>query len=150
MIFRTTLTIQMLKIKAMINRKHKLVIIVSLITIILIITYSVLLNKPEYIQTFNIKTYEQEVEEFSSQKIFGYERYMGSIKSSKMAKKYALEIWVEIYGKKVYKMKPYIVYWDKESRTWLVTGTLKDSLGGVPYIIFSENKGEIIAVWHTR
>ena len=68
------------------KRKRKLVIIVSLATIILIIICSVLLNKSEQVQTFNIKTYEQEVEEFSSQKIFGYARYVGSIKSSNMAK----------------------------------------------------------------
>ena len=150
MIFRTILIIPMLRIKTMMKRKRKLVIIVSLATIILIIICSVLLNKSEQVQTFNIKTYEQEVEEFSSQKIFGYARYVGSIKSSNMAKKYALEIWLDIYGRGVRKTKPYKVYWDKESRTWLVTGTLKDSFGGVPYIIFSENEGEIIAVWHTR
>lgn len=150
MIFRTILIIPMLRIKTMMKRKRKLVIIVSLATIILIIICSVLLNKSEQVQTFNIKTYEQEVEEFSSQKIFGYARYVGIIKSSNMAKKYALEIWLDIYGRGVCKTKPYKVYWDKESRTWLVTGTLKDSFGGVPYIIFSENEGEIIAVWHTR
>lgn len=141
----------MLKIKTMIKRKHKLVIIASLITVILIITSSVLFNKPELVQPFNIKTYEQEVEEFSSQKIFGYTRYMGNIKSYKMAKKYALEIWLELYGERVREMKPYKVYWDNENNAWLVTGTLKKNLlGGKPYIIFSENDGEIIAVWHTR
>ena len=94
MIFRTILIIPMLRIKTTMKRKRKLVIIVSLATIILIIICSVLLNKSEQVQTFNIKTYEQEVEEFSSQKIFGYARYVGSIKSSNMAKKYALEIWI--------------------------------------------------------
>ena len=58
------------------KRKHKLGIIVSWATIILIIICSVLFNKLEQVQTFNIKTYEQEVEEFSSQKVFGYARYM--------------------------------------------------------------------------
>lgn len=135
----------------MMKRKHKLGIIVSWATIILIIICSVLFNKLEQVQTFNIKTYEQEVEEFSSQKIFGYTRYMGNIKNFKMAKKYALEIWVEVYGREVYKMKPYKVYWDDENKVWLVTGTKrKNKLGGIPYIIFSKDDGEIIAVWHTR
>ena len=135
----------------MMKRKRKLVIIVSLATIILIIICSVLLNKSEQVQTFNIKTYEQEVEEFSSQKIFGYARYVGSIKSSNMAKKSALEIWLDIYGRGVCKMKPYKVYWDDENKVWLVTGTKrKNKLGGIPYIIFSKDDGEIIAVWHTR
>lgn len=133
------------------KRKHKLIIIASLISVILIITYSVLFNKLEQIQSFNIKTYEQEIEEFSSQKIFGYTRYIGNIESSKMAKKYALQIWLEVYGKEVQRMKPYKVYWDDENNAWLVTGTLKkNKLGGIPYIIFSKDDGEIIAVWHTR
>lgn len=133
------------------KRKHKLIIIASLISAILIITYSVLFNKLEQIQSFNIKTYEQEIEEFSSQKIFGYTRYIGNIESSKMAKKYALQIWLEVYGKEVQRMKPYKVYWDDENNAWLVTGTLKkNKLGGIPYIIFSKDDGEIIAVWHTR
>ena len=103
------------------------------------------------IKRFNIKTYEQEIEEFSSQKIFGYTRYIGNIESSKMAKKYALQIWLEVYGKEVQRMKPYKVYWDDENNAWLVTGTLKkNKLGGIPYIIFSKDDGEIIAVWHTR
>jgi hypothetical protein len=141
----------MLKIKIMMKRKHKLIIIASLISVILIITYSVLFNKLEQIQSFNIKTYEQEIEEFSSQKIFGYTRYIGNIESSKMAKKYALQIWLEVYGKEVQRMKPYKVYWDDENNAWLVTGTLKkNKLGGIPYIIFSKDDGEIIAVWHTR
>lgn len=42
-----------------------------------------------------------------------------------MAKKYALQIWLEVYGKEVQRMKPYKVYWDDENNAWLVTGTLK-------------------------
>lgn len=76
---------------------------------------------------------------------------MGNIKNSAIAKKYALKIWLEVYGERVQRMKPYKVYWDDENNAWLVTGTLrKNKLGGIPYVIFSKDDGEIIAVWHTR
>lgn len=148
MIYHMTLIIQSLKIKTI---KNKLFIIVPLIVIILIVTCLGLFNKSEQIQQFDIKTYEQEIEDFSAKKKFGYIRCMGNIKSAAIAKKYALKIWLEVYGERVQKMKPYNVYWDDENNAWLVTGTLrKNKLGGIPYVIFSKDDGEIIAVWHTR
>lgn len=148
MIYHMTLIIQSLKIKTI---KNKLLIIVPLIVILLIVTCLGLFNKSEQVQQFDIKTYEQEIKDFSAKKKFGYIRCMGNIKSAATAKKYALKIWLEVYGERVQKMKPYNVYWDDENNAWLVTGTLrKNKLGGIPYVIFSKDDGEIIAVWHTR
>lgn len=148
MIYHMTLIIQSLKIKTI---KNKLFIIVPLIVIILIVTCLGLFNKSEQVQPFDIKTYEQEIKDFSAKKKFGYIRCMGNIKNSTIAKKYALKIWLEVYGERVQRMKPYKVYWDDENNAWLVTGTLrKNKLGGIPYVIFSKDDGEIIAVWHTR
>ncbi len=65
MIYHMTLIIQSLKIKTI---KNKLFIIVLLIVIILIVTCLGLFNKSEQVQPFDIKTYEQEIKDFSAKK----------------------------------------------------------------------------------
>ena len=65
MIYHMTLIIQSLKIKTI---KNKLFIIVPLIVILLIVTCLGLFNKSEQVQQFDIKTYEQEIKDFSAKK----------------------------------------------------------------------------------
>jgi len=95
---------------------------------------------------FTLLTYERYLEEFPS------DRYMGTIKNSKDAKQKALAVWIEVYGKQVKWKWPYKVSYDLENGAWFVMGTLEFwyDFGGVPYIIFQEADGKVLAVWHDK
>ena len=138
--------------KRAISKKVQLIdAIVIFISILIFSRLFVCIYNSNQVKSFSIHEYEEEITDFSSEKIFGYTRKMGEIANSHVAKEYAQEIWIEVYGENVKDKKPYKVYWDNENNVWLVTGTLKKHwLSGVPHIIFSKNDGEIIAVWHTR
>lgn len=136
--------------------RDKKIIIISVILIVVLILGALFISIHNYkvqnqVQSFSVQEYKQEITDFSSNKIFGYVRKLGEIISAETAKEYAQKIWLEIYGEHIKKCRPYKVYWDEENDNWLVEGTLrKNVLGGVPYIIFSKNDGEIVAVWHER
>lgn len=76
---------------------------------------------------------------------------MGIIKDDKDAKPKAEEIWIEVYGNKIKDKKPFIVYYDRDTECYLVTGSVPKKVdGGKPYIIFQEKDGLILAVWHDK
>ena len=76
---------------------------------------------------------------------------VGSVDSAAAARKAAVKVWNEIYGKHhIEGEKPYKVKYDAEHEVWHVNGTLHGaSLGGVAEILIEKN-GKIIAVWHGK
>ena len=66
------------------------------------------------------------------------------------AVKIAEAIWLPMFGKSIYKYKPYNVGLENDS-IWIVQGTLKaDRVGGVPVIRLNKANCMIIEVYHSE
>ena len=64
--------------------------------------------------------------------------------------KIAEDIWLPIYGKSIYRKKPFIVKLIDNS-VWVVKGTLKArKVGGVPYIEIQKCDGKVLKVTHSK
>lgn len=64
--------------------------------------------------------------------------------------KIAEAIWLPIYGKSIYRKKPFVAELVDNS-TWVVKGTLlKGKVGGVPYIEIQKCDGKILTVTHGK
>ncbi len=98
------------------------------------------------VQEFDIDDYDSYLAEFSSDLQFE------EIKNAKEAKAVAEEVWKDKFDKSFFDNKPYEVFYDAESDTWLVKGVLRSLpyqavVGGVPYVIIHSD-GSVLAVWH--
>lgn len=97
---------------------------------------------------FSIEEYAYYINEFPTTKILNSERKVGDINTFKDAKEQAEIIWTEIFGEQAKREKPYKVYFDNNSKVWLVKGTLKSNyIGGVLNIIMTQKDGKILAIW---
>lgn len=65
------------------------------------------------------------------------------------AKKVAEAIWLPIYGKNIFKYRPFVATLKGDS-CWIVQGTLESSLGGVPYIELRKDNCQVILVTHGK
>lgn len=63
--------------------------------------------------------------------------------------KIAEAIWLPIYGEKIYTKKPFVAKLESKKK-WIVTGTLQNQKGGVPYIEIQKDDGKILMVTHTK
>jgi hypothetical protein len=75
------------------------------------------------------------------------------VPDSETAIKIAEAVWFPIYGKRIYKQKPYVVRY--ENGIWFVNGSLNMSseeivVGGVAYIEICKADGKILNVYHTK
>ena len=62
----------------------------------------------------------------------------------------AKAIWLPIYGKSIYKEKPYIAYLNKDD-IWVVKGTFnRKGFGGVSYAFIRRKDGKIIYIIHSK
>ena len=60
-------------------------------------------------------------------------------------------LWVETYGEQVKEEKPYQVFYDENSDSWLIQGTLRaNSVGGVANFLAEGKTGKVLAVWHEK
>jgi hypothetical protein len=73
----------------------------------------------------------------------------GYVSSSETAIKIAEAVWLPIYGEKIYKKRPFEAELKSDS-VWIVRGTLKQGLGGVPYIEIQVKDGKVLKVTHSR
>ena len=71
------------------------------------------------------------------------------VPSDKVAIKIAEAVWLPIYGEKVLNYKPYVATL-KDKKIWIVTGTLKNGLGGVPYAEIQKSDGKILTISHGK
>ena len=79
----------------------------------------------------------------------GYKPSEGYVPNAETAVKIAEAVWLPIYGKKIYKEKPFKAILKDE--TWFVTGSLpKGSLGGVAEAEISKDNGCIIKISHSK
>ena len=81
---------------------------------------------------------------------FSYSGTVERISDEETAIEKAEEVWLGVFGGNIIEKKPYVAYYDAETDTWLVKGTLPDnSFGGVPYAII-QSDGQVLAVWHDK
>lgn len=113
---------------------------------ILCVAYQIVFDKNTVQGEFSIEDYKQFIEEFSS------DIALGSINSAKEAKRQAATIWSSLYGTSAkYIYQPYVVYFDSSNKIWLVKGSvLFRENGGAPYILFEQETGKVLAVWHEK
>ena len=62
--------------------------------------------------------------------------------------KVAEAIWLPIYGRFIYKSKPFKA--TLKDGIWIVKGTLKKSKGGVPYAEIQKSDCKFLKVTHTK
>lgn len=124
------------------------IIFVVLFCIILLIGGVIFLSffsSEQKVESFDVADYYDYIVQFPSDKI------LGPVDSEEVAKEKAQEVWLELYGESVEEKKPYTVFFDESSETWLVKGSLpKDRIGGVPYILIEKLDGKVLAIWHSK
>ncbi len=129
--------------------KKPMIILIIMILILLICVICIKLNirNSEYVGSFNLYDYSDYICEFPFDKEFG------PVDSASTAKKYAEQIWIEQFGENVLREKPYEVYFDSTSDTWLIKGNeptsfFENNKTGVAYLIIRKENGAVLAVWH--
>ncbi len=128
--------------------KHKGILICSLVILALLIVLAVVFivnNKAPDVKAFEIDDYSDIIKEFPS------EENLGSISDAKELVKKAEALWIKQFGNRVKKEKPYQVFYDEKSGTWLVRGSLKGtSNGGTANILVENDTGRVLALWHDK
>ena len=71
------------------------------------------------------------------------------VPDAKTAIKIAEAIWLPIYGEKIYKEMPFIATL-KNSKVWIVKGTLRFTKGGTAYIEIQKKDCKILEVYHEK
>ncbi len=75
-------------------------------------------------------------------------RIDGLIQTDSTALKIAEAVWLQFFGKKIYKELPFRV--SMKDSIWIVQGTSKYEQGGVVYIEIQAKDGKIITMYHTK
>ena len=118
--------------------------VVSILCVVWIFMIIGKYKTPE-VQSFDASEYQCFVEDFPS------EDNIGPISDSKDLLEKVEAIWIEKYGERVKKQKPYHVFYDEKNGIWLVQGTLHFyEFGGVANILVENDTGKILAVWHEK
>lgn len=127
------------------RKKYIFIISIGIAAIIISMAFIYKKFNKTKVGTFSINDYKEYIEEFPSDK------QTLPIDDAKVALMEAERIWLDIYGKEVKDKKPYKVFWDKDSDTWLIRGSLPKNMdGGVPYILIRKSDGKVLAVWHDK
>jgi hypothetical protein len=79
-----------------------------------------------------------------------YKTYQGDVPDSETAISIALGNWLQRYGRKIFKSKPFNAKLNSDS-IWIVSGSLKHiTMGGVPYAEIRKSDGQILKITHER
>jgi hypothetical protein len=70
---------------------------------------------------------------------------LGFVQDPKTAIKVAEAIWLPIYGKLIYKYKPFVANL-KDDKVWIVEGTVKEEKGGGPYMEIQKSDCKVLKV----
>jgi hypothetical protein len=102
-------------------------------------------NKLPETKAFDVGDYQYYIDKFPS------EDNLGFISDSKDLLKKVEVIWINKYGERIKKQKPYQVFYDKANGIWLVQGTLRSNMmGGVANILVDNDTGRVLALWHDK
>lgn len=72
----------------------------------------------------------------------------GLVGDKETALKIAEAVWLPVYGKRIYRNKPFNV--ELKDSVWIVTGTLHADFGGTPYIEIHRKDCRIIKMSHGK
>ena len=129
-------------------KKRKYILIVFTVAVLAAGIFVILiLNKGRALEvkSFDSGDYQYYIDNFSS------EDDVGSISDAADAVEKAETLWVETYGEQVKEEKPYQVFYDENSDSWLIQGTLRaNSVGGVANFLAEGKTGKVLAVWHDK
>ena len=96
-------------------------------------------------KAFDVGDYQYYIDKFPS------EDNLGFISDPKDLLKKVEVIWINKYGERIKKQKPYQVFYDKANGIWLVQGTLRSNMtGGVANILVDNDTGRVLALWHDK
>ena len=102
-------------------------------------------NKLPETKVFDVSDYQYYIDKFPSKDS------LGDISDSKDLLNKVEVIWINKYGERTKKQKPYQVFYDKANGIWLVQGTLRSNMtGGVANILVDNNTGRVLALWHDK
>ena len=131
----------------MIKRRKYILIVFAAAVLAAGIFVILILNKDRALEvkSFDSGDYQYYIDNFSS------EDDVGSISDAADAVEKAETLWVETYGEQVKEEKPYQVFYDENSDSWLIQGTLRaNSVGGVANFLAEGKTGKVLAVWHEK
>ncbi len=114
--------------------------ITSAIVVLMLLFISLLSNLFNDVTAFSLDDFRDEMEFHSSDIL------LGEVSSAKDAKSMALKVLKDEYGLDIYLRFPYRVYFDEQSKTWLVRGSFFFEESG-PCIMISQQDGRVLAVW---
>ena len=122
-----------------------------------------------YSYTYSLKAYDKTIVAITYidyvrgifQKVYIHNQYyidkfpsednLGFISDPKDLLKKVEVIWINKYGERIKKQKPYQVFYDKANGIWLVQGTLRSNMtGGVANILVDNDTGRVLALWHDK
>jgi hypothetical protein len=79
-----------------------------------------------------------------------YKDYQGNVKNELAAIKIAVINWLPVYGKKIFRAKPFKSRLVGDS-VWIVSGSLRHDIeGGVPYAEIKKSNGKVLKITHTK
>ena len=136
--------------------KKKTIIVCGMLLVVVLIGSIIFYNyfeKESALERVNVQPFSLNDHPYYLQAIqdFPSDKYLGEILTAEQAKEKAINEWLDLFGNKIYKEKPYQVFFDEENEVWLVKGTLeKGKVGGVAYILIQKYDGKILAIWHTQ
>lgn len=79
-----------------------------------------------------------------------YKPKAGYVPDAETAIKIAEAIWLPIYGKEIYKSKPFIAELSKDKKVWKVNGTVHTSKGGAPYAEIRKDDCKVLKIIHYK
>lgn len=130
-----------------------IIIIGFTLLLISVISFLSIFYEDQQIEELNLLDYSNEVREFDLSDYkglmeeFARNKTVQKITDGETAKEEPEKLWVEIYGEKVRKEKPYNAFYDKKEDVWLIIGSAPlNSFGGEPNALIRTN-GKVIAVW---
>lgn len=99
----------------------------------------------DIVYPFQIKNFEEQVFNFKEN------RSVGAVESAKTAKEVAEQIWRDYFKSNIAALrKPYKVFFDEESDTWLVESKWLIKSLGTACILIQKRDGKVLAVWQER
>lgn len=99
---------------------------------------------PPLEETFDIKEFEKDIDEFSTQNL-----YVGPIKDAEDAAAKADAVFKERYDESsLEKQRPYVVLYDEKTDVWFIHGKWPEGDGGFAYMFVQGKDGKVLAVWH--
>ena len=123
------------------------IILILIISIISIIVFFFLNNEELSIKEFKITDYQN----YLKTQWFSSDIVIDNANDEKALLKEVEKIFINTYGERIKKEKPFKLFYDENSNSWLVCGTISPNQdGGTACIIVDKQTGKVLALWHEK